>query len=115
MTADRDSVSMQSPVASVTAETAYPISAASARVRIAAFAPHLLEHGIDLKFQPNLTDAEYEVVASGSGPLRKACELGRASGRVIRRTLSQREQGPLLVHRLRFLVPLPGIEPARSP
>ena len=36
----------------VVAETAYPPSAASARVRIAAFAPHLREHGIALSTGP---------------------------------------------------------------
>lgn len=108
-------VAKPSQAVSVIAETAYPLSAASARVRIAAFVPHLLDHGIALRFRPNLTDAEYRAVASDAGPIRKALELGRASGRLIARRLGRPEEGPLLIHRLRFLLPLPGFEPASSP
>src|SRR5262245_13750851 len=97
---DREvTVAAQSPGVSVTAETAYPISAPSARVRVAAFAPHLAPRGIELRFRPNLTDAEYEVVASDRGPVDKARELGRASARLIRRQFGGPDDGALLVHR----------------
>ncbi len=98
----------------VAAETAYPLSAASARVRVVSFAPHLRAHGIALHYRPNLTDAEYRAISSDAGPLRKAGELARASGRLVVRHLGRSEDGPLLIHRLRFLLPVPGLEPARS-
>jgi glycosyltransferase involved in cell wall biosynthesis len=98
----------------VRAETAYPVSAASARVRIAAFAPHLRTHGVELHYHSNLTEAEYREISSDGGPLRKAAEFGRASGRLLAGHIGRRADGPLLVHRLRFLLPVPGIEPARS-
>jgi glycosyltransferase involved in cell wall biosynthesis len=100
---------------SVRAETAYPVSVASARVRVAAFAPHLREHGVEVHYRPNLTDEEYGAISSDAGPLRKAGELARASGRMFVRRLGRSEDGLLLVHRLRFLMPVPGLEPARSP
>jgi len=97
----------------VVAETAYPISAASARVRVAAFAPHLREHGVGLRFRPNLTDAEYRAISSDANTVRKARALARASARLVAAHVRRSEAGPLLVHRLRFLVPIPGLEPAR--
>jgi glycosyltransferase involved in cell wall biosynthesis len=97
--------------ARVSAETAYPLSAPSPRVRLAAFAPHLSAHGIELGLRTNLTNAEYEAVASETGVLRKATVLGRAAGRLLRR--GGRGDEPFLVHRLRFLLPIPGLEPAR--
>ena len=93
------------------AETAYPLSAPSPRVRLAAFAPHLRAHGVELHVQTNLTDAEYEAIASKTGAPHKAMVLGRAAGRLLRRRSSG--DAPLLVHRLRFLLPVPGLEPAR--
>jgi glycosyltransferase involved in cell wall biosynthesis len=98
-------------MARVLAETAYPLSAPSPRVRLAAFAPHLRPHGVELSVHTNLTEAEYKAIASETGALRKATVLGRAAGRLLRR--GSRGDDPLLIHRLRFLLPMPGLEPAR--
>ncbi|HEY2653505.1 MAG TPA: hypothetical protein VGI50_16400, partial [Solirubrobacteraceae bacterium] len=89
----------------VVAQTAYPPSAASARVRLAAFAPFLAEHGIDLDYRPTLTDAQYAALSHG----RQAVLTARA---VVASAvaLARRPDGLLLVHRLRALLPVPGLE-----
>jgi glycosyltransferase involved in cell wall biosynthesis len=98
----------------VAAETAYPICAASSRVRLAAFAPHLRAQGVCLRYRPTLTSREYAAIMSNEGPVRKAGGLGWAAARLIAtRSLGRDDDVPLLVHRLRFLAPLPGLEPAR--
>jgi glycosyltransferase involved in cell wall biosynthesis len=96
----------------VTAETAYPASAASARVRLAAFAPHLLGHGVDLRYRPTLTDVEYRTISSAGGPALKALALSRAAARMIGSNVTASRDRALLIHRLRFLTPVPGFEPA---
>jgi glycosyltransferase involved in cell wall biosynthesis len=97
----------------VAAQTAYPISAASSRVRIAAFAPHLRPHGVDLRYQSTLSDAEYGVITSEAGAARKAAELGRATARLLAGRAAPADGELLLVHRIRFLVSIPGLEPPR--
>jgi glycosyltransferase involved in cell wall biosynthesis len=97
----------------VAAQTAYPASAASARVRLAGFAPHLKEHGVDLRYESTLTDSEYGVINSDAGPLRKAAAVGRATTRFLAGRARPEADQLLLVHRLRFLAPVPGLEPAR--
>lgn len=65
-----------------------------------------------MSFSPTLTDAEYSLVLSEASSLNKAKVLGSAAARMIR----QQEIDPdhlFLVHRLRFLLPLPGIDPPR--
>lgn len=96
----------------VVAETAYPPSVASARVRLAAFAPHLSAHGVDLSYRPALSDAEYRTITSQGGAARKAAVLSRGAIRLIAGNARGSRAGALLVHRLRFLTALPGIEPA---
>jgi glycosyltransferase involved in cell wall biosynthesis len=98
----------------VTAETAYPASAASARVRLAAFAPHLSAHGVDLHYEPTLTDVEYMTISSAGGATRKAVALSRGAARMIAGNVRGSRDSVLLVHRLRFLTPVPGLEPARQ-
>jgi glycosyltransferase involved in cell wall biosynthesis len=98
----------------VAAETAYPISAASARVRLAAFAPHLERHGAHLGFKPALTDEEYLAISSEGHPARKAANLARGASRLVGRELRRSDADLLLIHRLRFLMPLPRLEPARN-
>jgi glycosyltransferase involved in cell wall biosynthesis len=100
--------------AQVAAETAYPISAPSGRVRLAAFAPHLRDHGVSLTFRPTLTDDEYRLITSDASPARKAASLTRAAARLARRGAGRRDDDLLLVHRLRFLAPVPGLEPTRA-
>jgi glycosyltransferase involved in cell wall biosynthesis len=101
--------------APVRAETAYPASVASARVRIAGFIPHLSAHGVELDYRPALTDAEYRTITGGGAPPGKALALSRGALRLAGGELGGGRTGPLLVHRLRFLTYLPGLEPARHP
>jgi glycosyltransferase involved in cell wall biosynthesis len=108
-------VTKRDRVVSIRGETAYPASVASARVRIAAFGPHLSAHGVDLRYSPTLSDAEYGTINSDGDPARKALSLSRGAVRLTARQLGRRDDGPLLVHRLRFLTALPGLEPARHP
>jgi glycosyltransferase involved in cell wall biosynthesis len=93
----------------VLAQTAYPLSAPSPRVRIATFAPFLLPHGVALDYSPTLTNDEYLTLLSQVSALRKATVLAIAASRAVRR----RENDVLLVHRLRLLSPLPAFDPPR--
>ena len=95
----------------VLAETAYPANVASARVRIANFAPFLQEQGVKIDYRPALTNADYELLSSSGRIARKAGMLGRVS---VRAVLGHRpEHDLLLVHRLRLLNPFPGFDPPR--
>ncbi len=88
--------------------TAYPLSAASARVRIGDFRPFLREQGVELSHRSALTDAEYAVLRSHASPLQKAAVLVRSAARAAR---EQRTDSLLLVQRLLLLNPMPGIDP----
>jgi len=90
-------------------ETAYPLSAASARVRVAAFAPFLRPHEVVLDYRPSLTQREYATLLSRASVARKCAALGAG---VARAALRRRpEHDLLLVHRLRLLSPFPGLDP----
>jgi glycosyltransferase involved in cell wall biosynthesis len=91
-------------------ETAYPAIVPSARVRVAAFAPFLREHGVSLEHFPALTDEQYGLLASRASAPRKAAVLARAAVRAAGRRPAH---DLLLVHRLRLLAPLPGLDPPR--
>jgi glycosyltransferase involved in cell wall biosynthesis len=93
----------------VRAESAYPVIAPSARVRIEAFRPYLLEHGVDLSFRGLLDAAEYDAVVSPGAPLAKAATLTRSALRAARR--GSDGHAPLLIHRLRALTPVPRVDP----
>jgi glycosyltransferase involved in cell wall biosynthesis len=95
----------------VRAETAYPLNVASARVRVAGFVPFLRSHGVELSYQPALTEAEYDVLASPGRVMAKSAALGRSAARAVARR--RPDGGLLLVHRLRLLSPLPGFDPPR--
>ena len=102
----------RSPKATViSAETPYPLRAAGARVRLASFAPHLADHGVELNYRPTLTEREYAIVASSASPAAKGLAVASAARRLGRRRRPADEL--LLVYRLRFLLPVPGFEPAR--
>lgn len=88
--------------------TAYPVTAASARVRIAQFAPFLSVHGIDLHYAPALRPDEYALLAS-SAPI--SAKLGAVAKSTFRAMRTAYRPELLLVHRLRLLNPLPGIDP----
>ncbi|MHB1570562.1 MAG: hypothetical protein ACYC0H_15360 [Solirubrobacteraceae bacterium] len=95
----------------VLAQTAYPLSAPSPRVRIASFTPFLRQRGVALDVHPTMTDAEYAVISSRASVLRKSCVLAAALSRSLRwRPL---EHDLLLVQRLRLLTPFPGVDPPR--
>ncbi|HEY5342752.1 MAG TPA: glycosyltransferase family 4 protein [Solirubrobacteraceae bacterium] len=95
----------------VLAQTAYPLSAPSPRVRIASFVPFLRPHGVTLDVHPTMTDAEYAVISSRASALRKSCVLTAALSRSL---LHRRpEHDLLLVQRLRLLTPVPGLDPPR--
>jgi glycosyltransferase involved in cell wall biosynthesis len=88
--------------------TAYPLSAASARVRVGNFRPFLEPEGIELIHRPALSERDYAVLVSASHPARKAAILAKSAARAA---LSARQDGLLLVHRLLLLAPLPGVDP----
>ncbi len=108
----RDQVDASAGVLSVLAETAYPPSVASARVRVAGFEPFLRREGIALTYCPSLSDSQYRVLASDGRVVPKSAALGQASLHAIRRR--RPEHDLLLVHRLRLLNPLPWFDPPRS-
>jgi glycosyltransferase involved in cell wall biosynthesis len=88
--------------------TAYPVTAASARVRVAQYVPFLRPHGVELTFEPALRSEEYATLASDAAALRKVALLAASALRAAR---SRRDGELLLVHRLRLLNPLPGVDP----
>jgi glycosyltransferase involved in cell wall biosynthesis len=98
----------------VSAESAYPALAAGPRVRLVGFAGHLAKHGIELRYRPTLTDREYAAISApgGSGAIpRKAAALAAGAARAMR---THGDADLTLVHRLRFLTPLPLVEPRRQ-
>lgn len=90
--------------------TAYPASAASARVRVASYVPFLDARGIALRHLPTLSAAEYALLLSAASPARKAATLARSA---VRAAAIRERGGLLLVHRLLLLTPFPGIDPPR--
>ena len=95
----------------VLGETAYPACAPSARVRVAGFGPFLRPHGVALDYRPMLTDHEYRLLSSRAPVARKSLVLAAAAKRAALRRRPPHDL--LLVHRLRLLAPLPGIDPPR--
>ena len=97
----------------VAAETAYPAQTPGARVRITNFIPHLSGHGIELDYRPSLTEDEYDLITSSAPSARKALVLAAAAARFARQ--GRVPTGTLsLVHRLRFMLPLPILDPPRK-
>jgi glycosyltransferase involved in cell wall biosynthesis len=78
-------------------------------VRVAAFAPLLAGHSVDLRFRSHLTDAEHLVLASAGGAAAKARVVARCARRVARRR--RPAERLLLVHRMLSMVPLPALDP----
>jgi len=96
-------------VLNIIAQTAYPYSAASARVRIAGFAPVLAELGIELHYRPTLTETQYAAVGDGHPSAARLAALV-ASAAPVARAPRATSAGLLLVHRLRSLLPIPFLE-----
>src|SRR3954469_16076490 len=69
----------------VAAETCYPATVGSARVRVLSMRSALAEHGVDLTYLPSLTSAEYRVVTSSAPSPVKALTLSRAAVRLAGR------------------------------
>jgi glycosyltransferase involved in cell wall biosynthesis len=89
-------------------QTAYPLTAASARVRIANFESLLGVHGIALSYRPTLSDQGYRMLASNASVARKAAVLAASAWRTA---LLHEPHDLMLVHRLRLLSPVPGLDP----
>jgi glycosyltransferase involved in cell wall biosynthesis len=81
-------------------------------VRLTSFAPSLRVHGVQLDFTSALSDEDYRTLKGAASPRRKAAVVFRSTRRVAAHA---RVAGHdvLLIHRLRSLVPLPGIDPPR--
>jgi glycosyltransferase involved in cell wall biosynthesis len=94
----------------VLAQTAYPLSAPSPRVRLASFVPFVRPYGVALDVHTAMTDAEYAVISSRASALHKSSVLAVALSRSLRR---RPEHDLLLVQRLRLLTPFPGLDPPR--
>ncbi len=92
----------------ISAETVYPNSVAGSRVRVEAFAEHLVPFGIDLRYRPTLSNREYQLIASPATASRKALAVLSASTRLA---LRKRRVEPLLIYRLLLPLPLPGVDP----
>ena len=90
--------------------TAYPATAASARVRIVNHIPFLRKLDIELDHMPTLSADDYALLTSSANLARKATVLGRSALRAL--AIDDRS-GMLLIHRLLLLMPLPGIDPPR--
>jgi glycosyltransferase involved in cell wall biosynthesis len=103
---------MTDPI-TVAAETAYPPLTASARVRLLGFTAPLESLGVELRYRAMLTDSEYAAIRArggGLGTARKARALAAGARRAAH---VDAEPDLTLVHRLRFLTPLPMVEPLR--
>ena len=94
------------------AETCYPATVGSSRVRVLGMREELAARGIDLAYLPSLSGPEYRVVTSSAPSVVKAVTLGRAAGRLARRRLPR--AAIRLVHRLRFPIGLPLRGPVRD-
>jgi len=77
-------------------------------VRVAGFEPFLRPSRIALSYRPTLTDAEYRLVGSEANVVGKAAVLAASARRSMR---ARPDHDVLLVHRLRLLTPLPGVDP----
>ncbi len=93
----------------VAAESAYPTLTPGPRVRVAAYAPFLAAHGIDLSFHSHISDDEYRVLAGTATRSAKAAVVARCAARVARR--SRPSDALLMTHRLLSLVPVPTRDP----
>jgi glycosyltransferase involved in cell wall biosynthesis len=79
-------------------------------VRLVQFAPSLEDQGIELSYRPVLTADEYSLLGSKVGSARKVGILGRAALRLLGGS-NPNGADLTIVHRARFLLPIPGAEP----
>ena len=96
----------------VRAYTAYPLSSASPRVRIAGYRPSLSRLGISLHLESTLTDAEHAVIASLAPRRTKAVAVARGVRRAV--ALQPTAVGLFLVHRLLSMTAIPRVDPPCS-
>lgn len=66
--------------------------------------------GLDLEFRPTLTAEQYAMLSSSASPVRKAVAVVESAARSA---LGVATHDLLLIHRLRLLSPLPGVDPPR--
>lgn len=90
----------------IQAISAYPGVTPGPRVRIVEHIPGLSAGGIDLRFEPTVSDDEYTALVAGSALSRRAAIVGRSALRARR----ARRDGLRMVHRLTSLVPAPGAD-----
>lgn len=95
----------------VLAETAYPDTTAASRVRITGFVPFLRPHGIELRPHATLRRSEYGLITSNVSIARKSVALASAAVRTVREERPAHDL--LFIQRLRFLTPVPGVDPPR--
>jgi len=96
----------------VLAETAYPEQTASSRVRVAMFEPFLRSYGVELRLHPMLSDSEYRVFSTRASVSHRAVALAAAAARAAVRERPAHDL--LLIQRLRFLSPLPWVDPPKQ-
>ena len=77
-------------------------------MRVANYVPFLREHGIALDYRPTLSAEQYRLLTSEVSPARKAAAVMSGARHAVLRRPSH---DLFLVHRLRLLSPLPGVDP----
>ena len=93
----------------VAAESAYPTITASSRVRVAAFAPFLRDHGVELTFHAHVSNDEYDVLSRAGARAAKAIVVARCAKRVA--SYSRSADALVMAHKLLSLVPVPARDP----
>jgi len=95
----------------VSAETTYPSMTPGSRVRLVQLAPHLRAHGVSLNYLTTLSDAEYLALTSPQRVAGLPAKAHAFMSGVARAIKPPQPADLLLVYRLRFLTPIPRIEP----
>ena len=97
----------------VAAQSAYPSSVASRRVRLDNHAARLRTLGVRLDLDSPLDESGYAPLARRRDLVSKA-RVGISTARGLARMhAASRDASLLMVHRLRSLVPVPGVDPPR--
>lgn len=77
-------------------------------MRVANYGAFLRQHGLELDFRPTLSPEEYRVVSSGARAARKMATLAASAARAAG---DHPSHDLVLIHRVRCLHPLPGLDP----
>ncbi len=81
-------------------------------MRVAAYAPFLAQHAVDLRFTSHLGESEYRLLSAAGGRIDKARVIATCAARVARRR--RPPEALFLVHRLLSMIPVPGRDPPAS-